>query len=103
MDYSRGRADRVCGDADRRQKGALLMLPFHLRLAELYRLHKQGKLTHDDGPELLHCLAANERYCRDAVKLQQLEQLATLAQDADWLNELRIRRDALQLTGRAPT
>ncbi|NOU83848.1 hypothetical protein GC101_33895 [Paenibacillus sp. LMG 31459] len=79
------------------------MLPTHLRLAELYHLHKVGKLTTADGPELLQCLAVNAQYCWDTLKLRQLSNLAAATQDTDWLNELRIREDALQLTGRAPT
>ncbi|AIQ45640.1 hypothetical protein R70723_06845 [Paenibacillus sp. FSL R7-0273] len=79
------------------------MLPAHLRLAELYRLHKAGKLTEAYGPELLQCLAINERYCWDTMKLRQLTNVAASTQDTEWLNSLRIREDALQLTGRAPT
>ena len=79
------------------------MLPAHLRLAELYRLHKAGKLTMAHGPELLHCLAVNERYCWDTLKLQQLSNSAAATQDKEWLNTLRIREEALRLTGRAPT
>lgn len=79
------------------------MLPVHLRLAELYHTHKAGKLTHAHGPELLQCLQLNARYCRDVIKLEQLSKMAVATQDAEWLNSLRIREEALRLTGRAPS
>ncbi|MEK3796095.1 hypothetical protein MKX42_30600 [Paenibacillus sp. FSL R7-0204] len=78
------------------------MLPAHARLAELYHLHKAGKLSDAEGPELLQCLAINARYCWDALKLRQLSNQATATQDAVWLTELHIREEALRLTGRAP-
>lgn len=79
------------------------MLPAHLRLAEIYHLHKAGKLKDTDGPELLQCLAINARYCWDTLKLRKLTNMAIATQDAAWINELRIREEALRLTGRAPT
>lgn len=78
------------------------MLPAHLRLAELYRLHKAGKLTAADGPELLQCLAVNAQYCWDTLKLRQLSNAAAATQDGKWLKEIGHREEALRLTGRAP-
>uniref|UniRef100_UPI00403FAF7D DUF7667 family protein n=1 Tax=Paenibacillus sp. FSL P2-0121 TaxID=2921626 RepID=UPI00403FAF7D len=79
------------------------MLPAQVRLAELYHLHKAGKLTADHGPELMQCLAVNARYCWDTLKLQQLFNLAVSTEDNAWLNSLRIREEALRLKGRVPT
>ncbi|ASA22301.1 DUF7667 family protein [Paenibacillus donghaensis] len=79
------------------------MLPVHHRLAELYHLHKAGKLTMEHGPELLQCLQINARYCWDTLKLRQLSNTAATTNDTAWLTELRIREEALRLTGRAPT
>jgi hypothetical protein len=79
------------------------MLPAHVRLAEFYHLHKAGKLTIAHGPELIQCLQINARYCWDTLKLRQLSNMAAATEDSTWLNELRIREDALRLTGRAPT
>ncbi|MDH6429278.1 MULTISPECIES: hypothetical protein [unclassified Paenibacillus] len=78
------------------------MLPAHVRLAELYHLHKPGKLTMEHGPELLQCLQINERYCWDMMKLQQLSAFAMNVRDDEWFEELRIWIDALRITGRAP-
>ncbi|MEJ9164938.1 DUF7667 family protein [Paenibacillus graminis] len=78
------------------------MLPAHVRLAEFYHLHKVGKLTMEHGPELLQCLHVNARYCWDTLKLRQLSNAAAATQDTEWLTELRIREEALRLTGRAP-
>lgn len=78
------------------------MLPAHARLAELYHLHKAGKLSDAEGPELLQCLAINARYCWDMLKLRQLSNQAMATQDAAWLDSIRIREEALRLTGRAP-
>ncbi|MEK3986131.1 hypothetical protein MHB77_22585 [Paenibacillus sp. FSL K6-3166] len=36
--------------------GAAIMLPAHLRLAELYHMHKSGTLTEAHGKELQQCL-----------------------------------------------
>lgn len=79
------------------------MLPVHVRLAEFYHMHKAGKLTIEHGPELLQCLQINARYCWDTLKLWQLSNAAAATQDTKWLDELRIREEALRLTGRAPT
>lgn len=76
------------------------MLPFHLRLAELYH---QQPWTLEQATEVQHCLQANARYCWDTMKLQQLSIVAAGTQDAEWLDELRVRTDTLRLTGRAPT
>ncbi|MBT2287962.1 hypothetical protein J7E73_02225 [Paenibacillus albidus] len=64
-------------------------------------MHKAGKLTDAHGPELQQCMAVNARYCWDTLKLRQLSNLAAATQDTQWLNELRIREEALRLTGRA--
>jgi hypothetical protein len=53
--------------------------------------------------ELQQCLQVNAQYCWDTLKLRQLSNLATATQDAEWLNALRIREEALRITGRAPT
>ncbi|MEK5235486.1 hypothetical protein NST99_07280 [Paenibacillus sp. FSL L8-0470] len=76
------------------------MLPAHVRLAELY--HAQP-WTMDQLVELQQCLQVNARYCWDTLKLRQLANMAAGTQDTEWLNELRIREEALRLTGRAPT
>ncbi|WP_342547637.1 hypothetical protein NST69_27475 [Paenibacillus sp. FSL P2-0089] len=75
------------------------MLSIHLQLAELY--HSQP-WTMEQLVELQQCLQINARYCWDTLKLRQLSNLAAATQDTEWLNELRIREDALRLTGRAP-
>uniref|UniRef100_UPI00403F89B4 DUF7667 family protein n=1 Tax=Paenibacillus sp. FSL F4-0243 TaxID=2954732 RepID=UPI00403F89B4 len=77
------------------------MLPTHIRLAELYHLHKAGKLKAEHGPELLQCLAVNARYCWNTLKLQQLFNLTISAEDIAWLNSLRNQEETLRLTRRA--
>ncbi|WP_438497210.1 DUF7667 family protein [Paenibacillus sp. IHBB 3054] len=79
------------------------MLPVHLRLAELYHMHKAGTLSDKHGKELQQCLQVNARYCWDTLKLRQFSNMAGATQDNEWMNELRIREEALRLTGRAPT
>ncbi|MRN52013.1 DUF7667 family protein [Paenibacillus monticola] len=101
MDCNRGSSD-CFGDRAIQNTGAALMLPVHLRLAEFFHMHKAGKLTHAHGPELLQCLQVNAQYCWDVVKLEQLSGIAILLNDDTWFDELRIRIDALRLTGRAP-
>ncbi|WP_152679782.1 hypothetical protein [Paenibacillus sp. IHB B 3415] len=56
----------------------------------------------ENGPELLHCLQINERYCWDTLKLRQLSNAAAATQDTAWLKDIGRREEALRLTGRAP-
>lgn len=80
----------------------MVMLAVHLRLAELYQMQKAGTLTDEHGKELQQCLQENARYCWDMMKLQQLSNVAVNVRDTNWLEELRIRIEALRLTGRVP-
>lgn len=76
------------------------MIAAQLRLAELY--HEQP-WSMEQLVELQQCLQVNARYCWDTMKLRQLSNLAAETVDKEWLNDLRIREEALRLTGRAPT
>ncbi|MEK5414513.1 DUF7667 family protein [Paenibacillus sp. FSL L8-0708] len=79
------------------------MQPAHLRLAELYHLHKARGLTDAEALELWQCLQVNAQYCWDSLMLRQLTNLAVTTRDDDWFREIGRREEALRLTGRAPT
>ncbi|WP_423802771.1 DUF7667 family protein [Paenibacillus auburnensis] len=74
-----------------------------IRSLSPYHLYKSGKLTIEHGPELIQCFQINSRYCWDTHKLRQRSNLADSTQNTDWFNELRIREEVLELTGRAQT
>jgi hypothetical protein len=73
---------------------ALGVMPYHIRLAELFVTQKRRTLTDVEVMELTHCMAANAKYCWDLIALQNLSYAAYAAGDMDWLHEICAKIDA---------
>lgn len=72
------------------------VMPFHVRLAELFMLQRRRHLTDPEVIEMTHCLTANAKYCWDLVALQNLSYAAYAAGDMEWLHEVCVKIDALE-------
>lgn len=72
------------------------VMPYHVRLAELFLLQKKRQLTDDEILDMTHCLAANAKYCWDLVALQNLSYAAYAAGDMQWLHEICAQIEALE-------
>ncbi|TMV49706.1 hypothetical protein FE783_12505 [Paenibacillus mesophilus] len=72
------------------------MMPYHVRLAELFLLQKQRQLTDAEVLDLTHCMAANAKYCWDLVTLHNFSYAAYAAGDMAWLHEICAQIDALE-------
>lgn len=64
------------------------MTGFQQRIAELWRIQKQRKLTNDEMSEMCLCLDANEGYAHKLAKLEELSYQAHQTNDWDWLHEI---------------
>lgn len=67
------------------------MLPFQVRMAELWTLHQSRELTTEESNELTMCLQANANYARKLSELHNFIYAASLAGDRTWLDELNRR------------
>ena len=72
------------------------VMPYHVRLAELFTLQRRRQLTDAEVLEMTHCLAANAKYCWDLVALQNMSLAAYMAGDMEWLHEVCNQIDALE-------
>lgn len=72
------------------------VMPYHVRLAELFLLQKQRQLTDAEVLDLTHCMAANAKYCWDLVALQNMSFAAYQAGDMQWLHDICEQIDALE-------
>jgi hypothetical protein len=72
------------------------VMPYHVRLAELFLMQKRRKLTDPEVMEMTHCLAANAKYCWDLVALQNMSFAAYQAGDMEWLHDICNQIDALE-------
>lgn len=71
------------------------VMPYHVRMAELWTLSKRRMLTDMEAVELNHCMAANAKYCWDLVALQNMSLAAYMVGDMEWLHEVCAQIDAL--------
>ncbi|GGF72602.1 hypothetical protein GCM10010912_17230 [Paenibacillus albidus] len=76
------------------------MLPVHLRLAEMYHMHKAGTLSDKHGKELQQCLAVNARYCWDYNTLNNQLVQAQTTQDTSWEVDIMVKMDWLRRSGK---
>ncbi|MED4603147.1 hypothetical protein P9314_21215 [Paenibacillus validus] len=67
------------------------MLPFQVRMAELWTLHQSRELTTDESNELTMCLQANANYARKLSELHNYIYAASLVGDKTWMDELNTR------------
>jgi len=72
------------------------VMPFHVRLAELWVTQRRRNLTEAELLEMTHCLMANAKYCWDIVTLQNLSLLAYQAQDMAWVQEICAQIEAIE-------
>ncbi len=72
------------------------VMPYHVRLAELFLLQKRRKLKDVEVMEMTHCLAANAKYCWDIVTLHNLSYAAYSAGDMAWLHDICAQIDAYE-------
>ncbi|WP_052769811.1 hypothetical protein [Paenibacillus sp. IHB B 3415] len=79
-----------------------MMLPVHLRLAEIFHINMTGPLTIEEAKELQYCLRENARYCWDCLMIQNQSMLAGATHDHEWQLELQRKLEVLRLTGRVP-
>lgn len=75
------------------------VMPYHVRLAELFLLQRRRLLKDAEVLEMTHCLTANANYCWDLVKLQNMSYAAYAAGDMEWLHEICAQIDALESVG----
>jgi hypothetical protein len=73
------------------------MLAIHWRLAELTTINKNRSLTDDELSEVSMCLEANANYAFKLSKLYNLSGIASMMDDEDWLNEICIDIDKLEI------
>ncbi|OBZ11986.1 hypothetical protein A8L34_16870 [Bacillus sp. FJAT-27264] len=76
------------------------MLPIHGRLAELYSLSCQRKLTESEEMEQQHCLQANAVYCWEMARLNNEAMLAARTQDIGWQQNIGAQMVELRTSGR---
>lgn len=72
------------------------VMPYHVRLAELWMTQRRRQLTDAEAIEMTHCLAANAKYCWDLVALQNMSYAAYAAGDMEWLHDICKQIDALE-------
>lgn len=75
------------------------VMPYHVRLAELFVTQKRRELTDLEVIEMTHCMAANAKYCWELVTLQNLSFAAYSAGDVEWLHQICAQIDALEERG----
>ncbi|SDD90091.1 hypothetical protein SAMN02799630_03149 [Paenibacillus sp. UNCCL117] len=64
------------------------MLPFHLRMAEIWTHHQNRELTVEEQNELSICLQANANYARKLAELHNYIDAASITGDKEWLQVL---------------
>lgn len=74
------------------------VMPYHVRLAELWMLQKRRQLTDAEAIEMTHCLAANAKYCWDLIALNNMSLAAYQAGDMAWLHEICAQIEAIEMT-----
>lgn len=75
------------------------VMPYHVRLAELFLVQRRRALTDAEVLEMTHCLTANANYCWELVSLQNKSYAAYAVGDMEWLHEICAEIDALETTG----
>lgn len=73
------------------------VMPYHVRLAELFLLQRQRPLTDAEVMEMTHCLTANAKYCWDIVSLQNMSYAAYAAGDMEWLHDICAQIDTYEI------
>jgi len=72
------------------------MLTVHQRMAELWTLRKNRKLTEAEQSELFICLEANANHMWQKAKLENLSLCASMTQDYDWLHDICVLLEKLE-------
>lgn len=72
------------------------VMPYHVRMAEIFTLQRRRQLTAEELIEMTHCLAANAKYCWDLIALQNMSLAAYAAGDMEWLHDICAQIDALE-------
>lgn len=72
------------------------MMSFHQRMAELWIIRKNRKLTQEEQTELNLCLEANANHVWNWIKLRNLSFFASLTHDHEWQHDIcsRIEKHA---------
>lgn len=78
------------------------MLAIHERLAELFTLSRQRRLTASEEAEQQQCLHVNASYCWEMSRLHNESLLADLTGDTEWQQELSEQMLELRDMGRLP-
>jgi hypothetical protein len=73
------------------------MLPIHWRMAELTVINRKRELTQEEMEELRMCLDANATYAFKLSALYNLSSVASMIDDDEWLNEICMDIDRLEI------
>lgn len=79
---------------------AHVVLTFHERAAELWCINKRRMLTTEEMTELGQCLHLNAKYVFEMAYLSNLSLLASMSNNVDWLHEICVEIEEVQLTGK---
>ncbi|WP_199615583.1 DUF7667 family protein [Paenibacillus alkalitolerans] len=74
----------------------MAVMPFHVRMAEIFWTQRQRPLTESEVIEMVHCHIANASYCWDLIALQSQSFLAHEVEDWDWLHSICKQIDELE-------
>lgn len=78
------------------------MLTVHERLAELFILSRQRRLTTTEEAEQQQCLQVNAMYYWELARLNNEALLAASTEDAEWQQDIGAQLFELRVTGRVP-
>jgi hypothetical protein len=70
----------------------------HQRMAELYELKKQRRLTDEEAVERDHCQEINVKFCWHMARLYELSYLAHCTQDKEWQHSICEEIDQMKYT-----
>jgi hypothetical protein len=73
------------------------MMLIYQRLAELHMIQKSRVLTDDENTEIAYCLEANLNNAIKYASLCNLSAIASKIDDIEWLREIIIQLDKLEI------